>query len=125
MNISEAASIHDLTPSTLRYYEKRGLLPSINRDVSGNRNYSLEDINWIGFIKCMRDAGLPVEALARYTALYQMGDETLVERKQLLVFEYEKLQQKQQQINDTVFKLKGKINRYETKIQNHQANVLH
>ncbi|MCD5002353.1 MerR family transcriptional regulator [Enterococcus saccharolyticus] len=124
MNISEAASIHGLTPSTLRYYEKQGLLPPINRDASGNRDYSVEDINWIGFVKCMRDSGLSVEALARYTALYQMGDDTLVERKQLLIFEYEKLRQKQQQINDTVFKLKGKINHYEANIQNYQANVL-
>lgn len=119
MNISEAASIHGLTPSTLRYYEKQGLLPPINRDASGNRDYSVEDINWIGFVKCMRDSGLSVEALARYTALYQMGDDTLVERKQLLIFEYEKLRQKQQQINDTVFKLKSKINHYEANIQNY------
>ena len=63
MKISEVAKKFDLTPATLRYYETMTLIPPVERDSGGIRDYSEEDLNWIEFIKCMRDAGIPVESL--------------------------------------------------------------
>ncbi|AYW46737.1 MerR family transcriptional regulator [Tetragenococcus koreensis] len=121
MNISEVAAKNKVTPATLRYYERQGLLPPIKRTDSGIREYSIDDLNWIEFIKCMRDSGLSIDSLSRYTQLYQQGDGTLQERKQILIEEYEKLIEKQTQINETVTRLKGKINNYESKIKNCEA----
>jgi DNA-binding transcriptional MerR regulator len=117
MNISEVAARYQLTPATLRYYEQQGLIPPIARTKAGNRTYSNEDVNWIEFIKCMRDSGLSIESLAEYTKLYQKGDETLEARQAILIVEYKKLLEKQQQINETVFKLGNKIKNYEAKIK--------
>ncbi len=117
MNISEVAARYQLTPATLRYYEQQGLIPPIARTKAGNRTYSNEDVNWIEFIKCMRDSGLSIESLAEYTKLYQKGDETLEARQAILIVEYKKLLEKQQQINETVVKLGNKIKNYEAKIK--------
>ncbi|WP_207940989.1 hypothetical protein DOK78_001459 [Enterococcus sp. DIV2402] len=123
MNISEVAARYQLTPATLRYYEQQGLIPPIARTKAGNRTYSNEDVNWIEFIKCMRDSGLSIESLAEYTKLYQKGDETLEERQAILIVEYKKLLEKQQQINETVFKLGNKIKNYEAKIKTGESQT--
>ena len=58
MTIAEVCTRFDLSQDTLRYYEKIGLIPSIQRKSSGIRNYSEEDCKWIEFVKCMRNAGV-------------------------------------------------------------------
>ncbi len=63
MTIAEVARQYGLTPDTLRYYERVGLIPAVNRTSGGIRNYQEEDCRWIEFIKCMRASGLPVEVL--------------------------------------------------------------
>lgn len=85
MNISEVAERFHLTPATIRYYEKQGLVPPITRNGSGVRDFQDEDVKWVEFIKCMRDSGLSIDSLARYSELYQIGDDTLVERKKILL----------------------------------------
>ena len=91
MNISEAAAKFKMTPATIRYYEKEGLIPPITRNDSGIRDFQEEDLKWVEFIKCMRDSGLSIDSLAKYSELYQLGDATLVERKKILIEEYQKL----------------------------------
>lgn len=76
MMISEVREKLVVSPDTLRYYERIGLLPRVNRNQSGIRNYSEEDCKWIEFIKCMRNAGLPIDVLIEYVRLFQQGDET-------------------------------------------------
>jgi DNA-binding transcriptional MerR regulator len=71
----------------------------------------------------MRDSGLSIESLAEYTKLYQKGDETLEARQAILIVEYKKLLEKQQQINETVFKLGNKIKNYEAKIKTGESQT--
>lgn len=113
MTISEVAKIVSLTPVTLRYYERVGLLPQIKRTSNGVRDYSEEDIQWIDFIKCMRSAGLSVESLIEYNDLYQQGERTKEARKQLLIEERENLRQRFEELKETLSRLDGKIQRYE------------
>ena len=117
MNISEAAAKYDMTPSTIRYYESQGLMPAITRNEAGTRVFQEDDLNWIKFIKCMRDSGLSIHSLSKYSELYQGGEQTLMERKEILVNEYQKLLKKQVLINGTVDKLKKKIENYDYKIK--------
>ncbi|KAF1296743.1 transcriptional regulator [Enterococcus sp. JM4C] len=117
MNISEAAKIYDMTPATLRYYEKEGLIPPVTRNKAGIRDYQEEDLSWIDFIKCMRDSGLSIDSLAKYSALYQEGDETLAARKDILVDEYQKLLEKQAMMDKTVKKLETKLAMYDKQIK--------
>ena len=76
MTIAEVSRKTGLSADTLRYYERVGLIPAISRTSGGIRDYGETDIRWVEFIKCMRSAGLPVEVLAEYVALFVQGDET-------------------------------------------------
>ena len=66
MTIAEVSRACSIPVDTLRYYERIGLLPPVNRSKSGFRDYTESDRQWVSFIKCMRAAGIPVEALIDY-----------------------------------------------------------
>lgn len=116
MTISEVSHKYDITQDTLRYYERIGLLPSVKRTESGIRNYTEEDCNWVDFIKCMRSAGLPIEVLIEYVALFQQGDSTIEARKGLFMEQRRQLIEKMENIQKTVERLDYKIARYEQHI---------
>lgn len=116
MKISEVSKKFNISPDTLRYYEKIGLIPHVNRNSSGIREYTEEDCNWIEFILCMKNAGLPIKTLIKYVELFQQGDDTIEERKELLITEREKLRIKIQNMQETLDRLDYKIAKYEEKI---------
>ena len=113
MTISEISKKYDLTPDTLRYYEKIGLLTKIPRNKNGIRNYDEQSCKRIEFIKCMRSAGVEIEVLIQYVKLLEEGKDTVNERKALLERQREKLLKKQQDIHDTIERLNYKIHVYE------------
>ncbi len=117
MRIREVCEKYGLTPDTLRFYEKIGLLPRVKRDKNGIRDYSEEDCRWIEFIKCMRSAGVEIEALVKYVKLFQEGDSTWEERKQILVEQRDKLQRKIEEMQKALERLNYKIQAYETHIR--------
>ena len=112
MRIAEVSKKFELSQDTLRYYERIGLIPSVNRN-SGIRNYTEEDCNWVEFIKCMRSAGLPIEVLIEYVGLFQKGDETVDSRKELLIEQRKQLKTRMEDMKKTLERLDGKIARYE------------
>jgi DNA-binding transcriptional MerR regulator len=116
MTIAEVSKIYELSQDTLRYYERIGLIPAVNRNKSGIRDYNDEDCRWIEFIKCMRAAGLPIEVLIEYVALFQRGYETIDARKQLLKEQRALLAQKMEDMRKTLERLDYKIERYESGI---------
>lgn len=113
MTISEVSEKYDLTPDTLRYYERIGLLSNIPRNKNGIRNYSEKSCQRVEFIKCMRSAGVEIEALIEYVKLLDKGKSTVKARKALLEEQKEKLLEKQKNINSTIEKLNYKIKIYE------------
>lgn len=84
MTITEVSKKFELSQDTLRYYERIGLIPPVNRNKSGIRDYLEEDCKWVEFIKCMRGAGLPIEVLIEYVNLCKQGYKTFDARKELL-----------------------------------------
>ncbi|MCR8656650.1 MerR family transcriptional regulator [Paenibacillus endoradicis] len=116
MLIAEVSKKYDLSPDTLRYYEKIGLIPAVNRNSKGIRDYTDDDCRWVDFIKCMRSSGLPVATLIEYVRLYQQGDETIATRKNLLVEQRNQLALKMEEMKKVFERLDGKIDRYEQTI---------
>lgn len=116
MTIAEVAKKYDLTPDTLRYYERIGLIPGVGRTSGGIRDYQEEDCRWIEFIKCMRGAGLPVETLIEYVRMFQTGDTTIQARKELLVEQRDILKERIEEMQSTLGRLNTKIRRYENVI---------
>lgn len=116
MTIAQVAKQYDLTPDTLRYYERVGLIPGVRRSSGGIRNYQEEDCRWIEFIKCMRAAGLPVETLIEYVRLFQLGDRTIKDRKALLAGQRDRLTLRIADMQKTLTRLNEKIERYEKNV---------
>ncbi len=113
MTIAEVSKKYDISADTLRYYERIGLIPPVNRSRSGIRDYTEEDCRWVEFAKCMRGAGLQVEALIEYVALFQQGDETVPARKQLLIEQRDQLNERINLLQQTLERLNRKIDGYE------------
>lgn len=112
MTITEVSKKYGLSADTLRYYERVGLIPKVNRNKSGIRDYTERDCGWVEFIKCMRSAGLPIEALIEYVSLYQQGDETVEARKEILIEQRKNLIEKFNEIKSTLEHLDMKIEKY-------------
>ena len=84
-SIGEVAAKLGLTKDGLRYYEKEGLLPPIARNESGHRAFSESDIDWIYFIKCLRDMDVPINKIKRYVSLImESGGDSIPERCSML-----------------------------------------
>lgn len=113
MTIKEVSSKYEISQDTLRYYERIGLIPHVNRNKSGIRNYNEEDCKWIEFAKCMRSAGLPIEVLIEYVELFQQGEETAEARKDLLIEQRNQLILRIEEMNKTLERLNFKIQRYD------------
>ena len=114
MTITQVSKKYDISADTLRYYERIGLIPPVDRTKSGIRDYTESDCNWVRFIKCMRAAGLPIEALIEYVTLSQQGDSTIEARRQILVEEREKLEKRISEMNETLERLNYKIDKYKS-----------
>jgi DNA-binding transcriptional MerR regulator len=113
LTIAEVSKKYELTADTLRYYERIGLIPEVRRTQSGIRNYSEEDCRWVQFVKCMRSAGIAVEPLIEYVALFQQGNTTHGARKQILIDQHEQLRGRLEEMQKTFELLTRKIERYE------------
>lgn len=112
MKINEVSKMYDITADTLRYYERIGLIPAVNRNESGIRDYTETDCNWVKFAKCMRASGISVESLIEYVALFQQGDKTRAARKEILTEERAKLIERMAQMQETLDRLNYKIDNY-------------
>lgn len=124
MTIKEVSKKYDITTDTLRYYERIGLLPKVQRNSSGYRVYSEYDENWIFYIKSMRGAGVSIETLIEYVTLFQQGIETIPIRKELLLEQREKLAERIANMQEVLDRLDKKIDGYEQRVIKYEKNEL-
>ncbi len=83
--IARAAELTGLTPDTLRYYERDGLLlTAVGRSATGHRRYQDSDLRWIELVNCLRGTGMPIRDVRRYAALVRSGTGTEGARLELL-----------------------------------------
>lgn len=113
MTIAEVSKKYDISPDTLRYYERIGLIPPVPRSKSGIRDYDEKSCGWIELMKCMRGAGVQIEALIEYVALFQQGDETIDARKAILIEQRDQLMERMTDMQRSLDRLNDKIDRYE------------
>lgn len=102
MRISEVSEHCGISLDTLRYYERVGLLPPVNRKESGIRDYSELDVRRVEFVKCMRRVGLPTQVLVEYFKLVQQGDGTIEARKEILIEQRAQLVAKIEEMQETL-----------------------
>ena len=114
MTIAEVSKQYNISADTLRYYERIGLIPPVNRNKNGIRDYTDEDCKWVDFIKCMRSAGLPIEVLIEYVTLFRQGNSTIEARKEILIEQRGILEEKINFMTATLERLNYKIDNYDT-----------
>jgi MerR family transcriptional regulator, aldehyde-responsive regulator len=124
MKIMEVSQQYGLSSDTLRYYERIGLIPPVNRNESGIRNYNELDLRRVDFIKCMRSAGLPVEVLIEYVGLVQQGDKTIEARKEILKEQRELLVARMKEMQKTLNILNHKIEVYENAVLTKEKGIV-
>ncbi len=113
MTIAEVSKKYDISADTLRYYERIGLIPPVPRTKSGIRDYDEVSCGWIELMKCMRAAGVQIEALIEYVALFQQGDATVDARKAILIEQSDQLIERMEDMQRSLDRLNYKIERYE------------
>lgn len=123
MTIAEASKKYDISADTLRYYERIGLITPVPRTKSGIRDYDEASCGWIQLMKCMRKAGVQIEALIEYVALYQQGEETARARKAILEEQREQLRMRLEEMQESLHLLDKKIQHYEETVCAAEENL--
>ena len=113
MTITEVSQKYNITPDTLRYYERIGLIPPVPRTKGGVRNYDENSLGWVELMKCLRSAGVQIEALIKYVELFQEGDGTIEERKALLIEQRDQMAARMAEMQQSLDRLNCKIEGYE------------
>ena len=116
-SIQEACEKTGLTAHTLRFYEKEGLLTNVGRSAGGFRQYSDEDMEWLGLICCLKNTGMPLQEIARFVQLAHEGDRTLEERVELLKDHRKKLIERMAEMQQYLEKITWKVNFFSEKLE--------
>ena len=108
---SEAAQRSGFSLDTLRYYERIGLLTGVHRTAGGQRVFSDDDLGWLGVLRCLRDTGMPIAQMIRYSSLNR-DDSANPERVALLEEHDEAVTRKLAELTRQREYLRGKIRYY-------------
>ncbi|MBR8641468.1 MerR family transcriptional regulator [Streptomyces tuirus] len=110
--ISEVVAFTGLTAHTLRWYERIGLMPHIDRSHTGQRRYTNRDLDWLDLVGKLRLTGMPVADMVRYAELVREGDHTYGERFELLKATREDVLARIDELRGTLAVLDRKISFY-------------
>ena len=100
--VGEMAQKLGVPASTLRYYDKEGLLPFVERSSGGIRMFRENDFEWLQVIRCMKKAGMSIKDIRQYIELSMQGDDTIDTRLEMFRHQREVLTQQIQQLQHTL-----------------------
>ena len=112
LTIQEVSKATGLTPHTLRYYERIGLIHPIQREENTRRHYTADDLGWIDFLLKLRATGMSIKDMQRYAQLQRQGDETLPERVEMLMSLRDKVEAHIEEMNEHLKLIHYKIDYY-------------
>lgn len=112
--ISQVAEQFGITAHTLRFYDKEGLLPFVDRKASGNRVFKESDLKWLQLVECFKETGMPIKEIRNYLELCIKGDKTLQKRYDLMVEHKKVVEKKLEEIKRHLKKINFKIEYYRT-----------
>lgn len=114
--IKEVEEKFGLPASTLRYYEKEGILPKINRNDGGRRQYTEEELEWLQLVIALRNTGMSMEDIKAYILLIKQGDETLENRRAMLLEHKKAIEEKMEQTLIHLEKINRKLAIYDVMV---------
>ncbi|WP_315067817.1 MerR family transcriptional regulator [uncultured Clostridium sp.] len=113
-SIAEVSERTHLTPHTLRYYEKEGLLPFVERSDSGNRNFKEEDLEMLELICCLKNTGMPLKKIKDYIQLCIQGNSTVEIRREIFLKHREDVLNQMAELQKNLDKINCKIDHYDS-----------
>jgi len=121
VNSKKVADLFGLTVDTLRYYERVGVIPPVNRDKNGYRNYTTMDLNWVFLAKSLRKAGLSVESMIEFATLAQSSEDVADAQKQILDNQLKEIEAKIAEMKQARNLLQHKIDTYDDHVAQFQT----
>ena len=112
--VGETAKRFGVPPSTLRYYDKEGLLPFVERSGSGIRMFKSEDMDWLAIIECLKKTGMPIKEIKQFVDWCLQGDSTIGQRLELINSRRNEVLRQMEQLEKTLETLDYKQWYYET-----------
>ena len=112
--VGEMAKLLGVAPSTLRYYDKEGLLPFVERSSGGIRMFQESDFEWLRIIGCMKKAGMSIKEMRQYIELALQGNDTIELRLQMFQHQKAVLQEQLKELQHTIDMVNYKCWYYET-----------
>lgn len=113
-SIKETSQLMNLPATTLRYYDKEGLLPFIERKESGYRVFSEEDISMLRIIECLKKTGMSIKDIKQFSAWVLQGDQTLQQRYELFLARRKIVEKQLAELQETLKLIDYKCWYYET-----------
>ncbi len=106
--VGEMAKRLNVAPSTLRFYDKEGLLPFVERSSGGIRMFSDKDFEWLQVIGCLKKAGMKLNDIKIFIEMAMQGDETISKRLDLIIAQRKKVESQIEALNKTLATLEFK-----------------
>ena len=115
--VCEVAKRLELSPHTLRFYAKEGLLTFVDRDQNGNRIFKEEDFERLFMIASLKRAGMTIKQMRQFTELCDVGDSTIPQRLQMIKDQREAVEEQITELQDALDVLKYKTWLYEVALE--------
>jgi len=103
----------DMTYETLKYYCNEGLVPNVKRDKNNRRVFDENDVKWIKDLTCLKKCGMSIQEMKDYLELCLQGQDTILQRKEMLAQKQEALRVSIQELEDSVAYINWKQNFYD------------
>jgi DNA-binding transcriptional MerR regulator len=123
--ISEAAKKTNLTTHTIRYYDKEGLLPFVERTESGIRYFTENDMEGLAVINCLKATGMPIKEIKIFMDWCVQGDSTLKERYNMFLERKSAVQNQIEELEKALDKINYKCWYYKTAMEAKTENIHH
>ena len=112
--VGEMAKLLGVSASTLRYYDKEGLLPFVERSPGGMRMFQEKDYEWLQIIECLKKTGMPLKDIRTYIDMAMRGDETIEQRLKMIEKQRQAVRAQMAELQKTLDTLDFKCWYYET-----------
>lgn len=112
LTIKRMAERCGLTPHTLRYYERIGLIQPVARGTDGHRRYSAQDVDWVSFITRLKATGMPISRMLEFAALRRQGDPSVPARRMLLEMHMDQVHAHVRELQSCLATLQDKVAYY-------------
>lgn len=122
-SITEAAEHFNMTPHTLRYYDKEGLMPFIERTSSGRRVFKESDMEALRIIECLKSSGMPIKEIKHFIEWCSEVDSTLQLRYDMFLERKASVEAQMEELKKTMEVIEHKCSYYKTALDSGTEDI--